>query len=88
QAYSDYNLSNEPPSIEIKSLINQQKSWAESILIQAVNLFEKPDKEYFDINDSVQETVVIIQSNENEPIYIPNNKDKLKSLDITKEQQG
>ncbi|CAG8800730.1 2614_t:CDS:2, partial [Racocetra persica] len=27
-------------------------------------------------------------SNENEPIYIPNNKDKLKSLDITKEQQG
>ncbi|CAG8745618.1 4556_t:CDS:2, partial [Gigaspora rosea] len=34
QAYNDYNLSNEPPSIEIKSLINQQKSWAESILIR------------------------------------------------------
>ncbi|CAG8754211.1 22091_t:CDS:2 [Gigaspora margarita] len=34
QAYNDYNFSNEPPSIEIKSLYNfKQKSWAESILI-------------------------------------------------------
>ncbi|CAG8818555.1 38237_t:CDS:2, partial [Gigaspora margarita] len=35
QAYNDYNLSNEPPSIKIKSLHNfKQKSWAESILIR------------------------------------------------------
>ncbi|CAG8763223.1 18577_t:CDS:2 [Gigaspora margarita] len=34
QAYSDYNLSHEPPSIEIKSLNNKQNKWAESILIR------------------------------------------------------
>ncbi|CAG8477905.1 9337_t:CDS:2 [Racocetra fulgida] len=122
QAYSDYNLSNEPPSIEIKSLLDfKQKSLAESILIrwqlnirpehptqcsyerkklyhrppfndwpknleEAVTLFEKPEDDNLDVNDSVQETVVIINSNDNDPIYISNNKDKLKSLDTTKEQ--
>ncbi|CAG8839249.1 36709_t:CDS:2, partial [Gigaspora margarita] len=55
-------------------------------LKEAVILFEKLEAEHLDVNDSVQETVVIIKNNENEPIYIPNNKDKLKSLDTTKEQ--
>ncbi|CAG8829879.1 5945_t:CDS:2, partial [Gigaspora margarita] len=41
QAYSDYNLSHEPPSIEIKSLNNKQKKWAESILIRwQINSFD------------------------------------------------
>ncbi|RIB08073.1 hypothetical protein C2G38_2147255 [Gigaspora rosea] len=157
QAYSDYNFSHEPPSIEIKSLNNKQKKWAEFILIrwirqwinpydnmlesdlvlnyifipleivlnkflfgkfhlhgpehptqcsyerkklyhrppfaewpknlkEAVNLFEKPEDEHFDANDSVLETVAIIQNNGDEPIYIPNDKHKLLSFDTANEQ--
>ncbi|CAG8619454.1 5984_t:CDS:2 [Dentiscutata erythropus] len=133
QAYSDYNLSHEPPSIELKSLNYKQKRWAESILIrwqivlnkflfgkfhlhgpehptqcsykrkklyhrppftewpknlqEAVNLFEKPEDEHFDANDSVLETVVIIQNDEDEPIYIPNDKHNLLSPDMTNESK-
>ncbi|CAG8763183.1 22678_t:CDS:1, partial [Gigaspora rosea] len=45
-----------------------------------------PENEHFDANDSVQETVIIIQNNGDEPIYIPNNKCELLSLDMTSEQ--
>ncbi|CAG8816181.1 3017_t:CDS:1, partial [Gigaspora rosea] len=31
-----------------------------------------PEDEHFDANDSVLETVAIIQNNGDEPIYIPN----------------
>ncbi|CAG8705096.1 4698_t:CDS:1, partial [Racocetra fulgida] len=51
------------------------------------NLFETPEDEHFDANDSVQKTVVIIQNNGDEPIYIPNDKRKLLSLDTTSEQK-
>ncbi|CAG8818076.1 21407_t:CDS:2, partial [Gigaspora margarita] len=55
-------------------------------LKEAVNLFEKPEDEHFDANDSVLETVVIIQNNGDEPIYIPNDKHKLLSFDTANEQ--
>ncbi|CAG8729095.1 915_t:CDS:2, partial [Gigaspora margarita] len=55
-------------------------------LKEAVNLFEKPEDEYFDANNSILETVVIIQNNGDEPIYIPNDKHKLLSLGTTSEQ--
>ncbi|CAG8711861.1 12605_t:CDS:1, partial [Dentiscutata erythropus] len=55
-------------------------------LKEAVILFKKPEAEHLNVNDSVQETVVIIKNNEKEPIYISNNNNKLKSLDTTKKQ--
>ncbi|CAG8716466.1 753_t:CDS:1, partial [Racocetra persica] len=54
-------------------------------LQKAVNLFEKPEDEHFDANNSVLETV-IIQNDEDEPIYIPNDKYNLLSPDMTNEQ--
>ncbi|CAG8669380.1 9694_t:CDS:2, partial [Racocetra fulgida] len=56
-------------------------------LKEAVNLFETPEDEHFDANDSVQETVVIIQNNGDEPIYISNDKRELLSLDTTSKQR-
>ncbi|CAG8816614.1 20385_t:CDS:1, partial [Dentiscutata erythropus] len=55
-------------------------------LKEAVNLFEKPEDEHFDANDFVLETVVIIQNNGNDLIYILNDKHKLLSFDTANEQ--
>ncbi|RIB15881.1 hypothetical protein C2G38_2191407 [Gigaspora rosea] len=90
QIYIKLNIRPEHPtqcSYERKKLYHRPSfnDWPKN-LEEAVTLFEKPEDDNLDVNDSVQETVVIINSNNNDPIYISNNKDKLKSLDTTKEQ--
>ncbi|CAG8608758.1 26752_t:CDS:2 [Racocetra persica] len=55
-------------------------------LREATSLFKKSETDHLDNDDYIQETIVINQNNQDKPIYLPDNNQKILIEDSTNQQ--